>query len=81
MVVVVDDPDRENEGDLVMAAEFVTPEAVNFMAKEARGLICVPLLPERAQALRLTLPMVSEKHRPAQHGFHRVRRLYPGRDW
>ncbi len=65
MVVVVDDPDRENEGDLVMAAEFVTPEAINFMAREARGLICVPLLPERAQALRLP-PMVPENTAP--HG-------------
>jgi 3,4-dihydroxy 2-butanone 4-phosphate synthase/GTP cyclohydrolase II len=68
MVVVVDDPDRENEGDLVMAAEFVTPEAVNFMAKEARGLICVPLLPERAQALRLS-PMVSENTAPHNTAF------------
>ncbi|MDT7942452.1 MAG: bifunctional 3,4-dihydroxy-2-butanone-4-phosphate synthase/GTP cyclohydrolase II [Bacteroidota bacterium] len=65
MVIVVDDPDRENEGDLVMAAEFVTAEAINFMAKEARGLICVPLLPERAQQLRLS-PMVAENTAP--HG-------------
>ncbi len=43
MVILVDDPDRENEGDLVLLAEFVTPEAINFMAKEARGLICMPL--------------------------------------
>ena len=45
MVVVVDDEDRENEGDLIMAAEKVTPEAVNFISKEARGLICVPMAP------------------------------------
>lgn len=43
MIILVDDPDRENEGDLVMLAEHVTPEAINFMAKEARGLICMPL--------------------------------------
>jgi len=43
MVIVTDDADRENEGDLVMAAEKVTPEAVNFMATHGRGLICVPI--------------------------------------
>ena len=43
MVVVVDDEDRENEGDLTLAAEFVTPEAINFMAKYGRGLICLTL--------------------------------------
>ena len=43
MVIVIDDPDRENEGDLLMAAEKVTPEAINFMAKFGRGLICMPL--------------------------------------
>ena len=47
MVVVVDDEDRENEGDLVMAASFVKPEHVNFMAKFGRGLICVPMEEER----------------------------------
>src|SRR6516165_8906609 len=47
MVIVVDDADRENEGDLVMAAQFVTPAAVNFMAKHGRGLICVPTTRER----------------------------------
>jgi 3,4-dihydroxy 2-butanone 4-phosphate synthase/GTP cyclohydrolase II len=57
MVIVVDDEDRENEGDLVMAAEKVTPEKINFMAKYARGLICVPLTEERADELGL-LPMV-----------------------
>ncbi|MCX7750886.1 MAG: bifunctional 3,4-dihydroxy-2-butanone-4-phosphate synthase/GTP cyclohydrolase II [Candidatus Bipolaricaulota bacterium] len=57
MIIVVDDEDRENEGDLVMAAEKVTPEAVNFMLREARGLLCVPL--PRAWARRLDLkPMV-----------------------
>src|SRR5256885_4374958 len=51
MVIVVDDADRENEGDLVMAAQFVTPEAINFMAKHGRGLICVPTTSERLQQL------------------------------
>jgi 3,4-dihydroxy 2-butanone 4-phosphate synthase/GTP cyclohydrolase II len=57
MVVVVDDEDRENEGDLIMAGELVTPEAVNFMTKEARGLICVPMPREWAERLELR-PMV-----------------------
>src|SRR5678815_3523108 len=51
MVIVVDDADRENEGDLIMAAQFVTPEAINFMAKYGRGLICVPTTSERLQQL------------------------------
>jgi 3,4-dihydroxy 2-butanone 4-phosphate synthase/GTP cyclohydrolase II len=51
MVIVVDDADRENEGDLIMAAQFVTPDAVNFMAKHGRGLICVPTTSERLQQL------------------------------
>lgn len=53
MVIVVDDPDRENEGDLVMAAERVTPEAINFMAKYGRGLICLTLTPQRCEELDL----------------------------
>lgn len=53
MVVVVDDEDRENEGDLTMAAEKITPEAVNFMAKYGRGLICLAMTPERLDYLRL----------------------------
>ena len=56
MVIVVDDEHRENEGDLVMAAEKVTPEAINFMVKEARGLICVPMVTEDLE--RLALPMM-----------------------
>lgn len=59
MVVVVDDEDRENEGDLTVAAEFCTAEAVNFMAKFGRGLICLTLTEERADYLRLG-PMTSE---------------------
>ena len=51
MVIVTDDEDRENEGDLIMAAQFVTPAAVNFMAKHGRGLICVPTTSERLQQL------------------------------
>ncbi len=56
MVVVVDDEDRENEGDLLMAAEFVTPEAINFMARFGRGLICLTLTEEHC--LRLKLPLM-----------------------
>jgi 3,4-dihydroxy 2-butanone 4-phosphate synthase/GTP cyclohydrolase II len=55
MVVLVDDEDRENEGDLTMAAEKVTPAAVNFMAKEGRGLICLSLTPERVEHLQLPM--------------------------
>jgi 3,4-dihydroxy 2-butanone 4-phosphate synthase / GTP cyclohydrolase II len=53
MIVLVDDEDRENEGDLTMAAEFITPEAVNFMAKFARGLVCLAMTAERLDYLRL----------------------------
>jgi 3,4-dihydroxy 2-butanone 4-phosphate synthase/GTP cyclohydrolase II len=53
MIVVVDDEDRENEGDLTLAAEFATPEGINFMAKHGRGLICLTLTEERADYLRL----------------------------
>ena len=55
MVVVCDDENRENEGDLTMAAQFVTPEAINFMRKEGGGLICLGLTPERCEALGLDL--------------------------
>lgn len=61
MVVVVDEPDRENEGDLVIAAEKVTPEAINFMAKYGRGLICLALTPERVE--QLGLPMMVAENR------------------
>jgi 3,4-dihydroxy 2-butanone 4-phosphate synthase/GTP cyclohydrolase II len=53
MIVVVDDEDRENEGDLTLAAEFVTAESINFMAKHGRGLICLTLTEERADSMRL----------------------------
>ena len=59
MVVVVDDEDRENEGDLTLAAEYVTPEAINFMARYGRGLICLALTEERADHLRL-FPMTQQ---------------------
>lgn len=55
MVVVVDDADRENEGDLILAAERVTPEAINFLERWGRGLLCVPLTAERLDALRIPL--------------------------
>ncbi|MDD5424831.1 MAG: 3,4-dihydroxy-2-butanone-4-phosphate synthase, partial [Candidatus Omnitrophica bacterium] len=51
MVIVIDDEGRENEGDLLMAAEFVTPDAINFMAKYGRGLICVPMEEKRLREL------------------------------
>jgi 3,4-dihydroxy 2-butanone 4-phosphate synthase/GTP cyclohydrolase II len=59
MVIIVDDEDRENEGDLVCAAEKVTPEIINFMARHARGLICLPLTEQRCDELHLT-PQVAE---------------------
>ena len=55
MVIIVDDEDRENEGDLAMAAEMITPEAINFMATEGRGLICVPMMGQRLDQLRLPM--------------------------
>jgi 3,4-dihydroxy 2-butanone 4-phosphate synthase/GTP cyclohydrolase II len=58
MIILLDDEDRENEGDLVMAAQHVTPEAINFMAKEARGLICMPMTGDRCRKLRLN-PMAT----------------------
>jgi 3,4-dihydroxy 2-butanone 4-phosphate synthase/GTP cyclohydrolase II len=61
MVIVVDDEDRENEGDLIMSASFVRPEHINFMAKFGRGLICVPMEEERLNALNLQ-PMMNEVH-------------------
>src|SRR5574340_1739281 len=55
MVILVDDEDRENEGDLTMAAEAITPEAINFMAMHGRGLICLSLTPERVEQLQLPM--------------------------
>jgi len=68
MVILVDDEDRENEGDLTMAAEKVTPEAINFMAKYGRGLICLSLTDERLSELRLPM-MVSENTSRFQTAF------------
>src|SRR5213592_4152168 len=59
MIIIVDDEDRENEGDLVCAAEKVTPEIINFMARHARGLICLPLTEERCDELHLP-PQVTD---------------------
>ncbi len=67
MIILVDDEDRENEGDLCMAAEKVTPEAVNFMAKHGRGLICLALTDEKVRQLQLSL-MVDEAVNTAQFG-------------
>ena len=63
VVIVVDDEDRENEGDFVAAAEMVSPEMINFMTKEGRGLICAPLIDERCKELNLH-PMVNDNTDP-----------------
>ena len=68
MIVVVDDEERENEGDLVMAAEHVTPDAINFMAKHARGWICLALTPERCAELDLEL-MTAKNETPYETPF------------
>ncbi|HBW36563.1 bifunctional 3,4-dihydroxy-2-butanone-4-phosphate synthase/GTP cyclohydrolase II [Desulfosporosinus sp. BICA1-9] len=68
MIVMVDDEDRENEGDLVMAAEMATPEAINFMATYGRGLICVPMTGDRIRALQLE-PMVTNNTDPHETAF------------
>src|SRR5689334_23699691 len=63
MVIVVDDADRENEGDLTIAAEKVTPEAINFMARYGRGLICLSLTPERLDELEIPLMVAQNSSR------------------
>jgi len=68
MVIVVDDEDRENEGDLLMAAEMVKPEHINFMAKYGRGLICVPMLKERLDELNIK-SMVNNNTDPKETAF------------
>jgi 3,4-dihydroxy 2-butanone 4-phosphate synthase/GTP cyclohydrolase II len=79
MVILVDDEDRENEGDLVMAAEKVTPEAINFMARHARGLICLTLTEERVRSS--ICPMMVDENRargpppspsPSRHATRRL---------
>ena len=67
IVVVVDDDDRENEGDLTIAADKVTPEAINFMATHGRGLICLAMTGERLDELRIPL-IVSEDENTSRHG-------------
>lgn len=68
MVIIMDDEDRENEGDLVMVAECVTPEAINFMARYGRGLICLTLTEQKCRQLRLPL-MVSDNQTPYSTNF------------
>jgi 3,4-dihydroxy 2-butanone 4-phosphate synthase/GTP cyclohydrolase II len=68
MVILVDDPGRENEGDLAMLAEHVTPEAINFMVREGRGLVCMPMAPELCDALEL-VPQTSKNTSKLGTGF------------
>src|SRR5580765_8323594 len=68
MVILVDEEDRENEGDLVLAADFVTPEAINFMARYGRGLICLTLTEEKCRQLNLG-PMVAANNSPLGTNF------------
>src|SRR5918999_21282 len=68
MLIVCDDEDRENEGDLVIAAQFATPDAINFMAKHGRGLICLALTPERCDELGLDL-MAAKNESPFETAF------------
>src|SRR5207244_7897478 len=67
MVIIVDDEDRENEGDLMIAAEKVTPEVINFMATYGRGLICLPMTGRRLDELQIPL-MVSDHSNTSQYG-------------
>ena len=72
MVILMDDKDRENEGDLCMAAEKVTPQAINFMATHGRGLICLPLTEERVRHLQARNDGFRE-HVSLRHRFHGIR--------
>lgn len=67
MVILVDDEDRENEGDIIIAADYVTPQTVNFMATEARGLICLSLTSEQIDRLQLPLMVKGESNRSPNH--------------
>src|SRR5690554_7801989 len=69
MVILVDDEDRENEGDLVVAAELTTPDDINFMATHGRGLICQTFLPDDIHRLQLP-PMTSDNTAPFKTAFH-----------
>ena len=68
MIVVMDDEDRENEGDLTMAAQMITPDAINFMSKHGRGLICVPIIGRRLDELHIPM-MVHENTSPLETAF------------
>jgi 3,4-dihydroxy 2-butanone 4-phosphate synthase / GTP cyclohydrolase II len=72
IIIVVDDENRENEGDFIAAAEKVTPEMINFMAKHGRGLICAPLTENRCNELELGM-MVSNNTDPMETAFARKR--------
>src|SRR5580692_919873 len=63
MIIVVDDEDRENEGDLTIAAEKITPEAINFMARYGRGLICLSMTPERLDELDIPMMVAQNSSR------------------
>ena len=65
MVLIVDDEDRENEGDIAVAAQFATPEAINFMAAHGRGLICMPMLGERLDQLQIPLMVAPQRPEPS----------------
>ena len=78
MVILIDDEDRENEGDLVIAAEKVTPEAINFMAKHGRGLICLALTEEQRPTSSSLPLMVPRTTRPVRDRVHGVDRGAPG---
>ena len=73
MVILVDEEDRENEGDLVIAADHVSAEAINFMARFGRGLICLTLTRERCERLQLP-PMTAKQRHRARHRLHRLHR-------
>ncbi|HLN47068.1 MAG TPA: 3,4-dihydroxy-2-butanone-4-phosphate synthase, partial [Magnetospirillaceae bacterium] len=68
MIVVMDDEDRENEGDLTMAAQMVTADGINFMSKYGRGLICVPIIGRRLEELHIPM-MVQENTPPLETAF------------
>ena len=78
VVILVDEEDRENEGDLVLAADHVTPEAINFMARFGRGLICLTLTRERCELLIASYD--GAKWRQKRHGLYRLHRSGRGRD-
>ena len=79
IVVVTDDDDRENEGDLIVAAARATPEKLAFIIRHTSGIVCAPL--PRSEARRLHLdPMVADYDRAARHGLHRLGRFHPRPD-